>query len=621
MERWAKTPLVIVAAMIALVVVASGNLSMLGIGEGSLLYDPMALPRLVPAVVLTCAAWAMWAFISRERRVRLRVDAVWGVLAALAVWASVSAATSSHSALAVLGQSERLEGVVTVVLYALVYGVVLQVVRNVSDARRLAAVLAMSAVLMSVYGLLQFAGLDPANYAHEGFGFDMRRAFATFGNPNFLAGLLVLALPVAVSLGIDAATRRLRLLWSAAALSIGGALFVTFTRGAWLAALIELGAALVIWRPWRTSERRRPDWRIVVALALVSVLLIGVSLNSTGELNVAERLSTVFSEADSTSERLLVAGVVADAVSGRPVTGYGPDTFLPTFRLYRTDEYAEVFGETGTINNAHSWPLQYLATLGIPGALLLVIALLLALVRGLRVVSDEGPPRRTHVLMAGIWIGCLGLAVHLLFNVAVLGASVPLVAMLATLGAPRARTLEIPVGGVRAAGAVFAVMTVVAVAVSVVAVRADALYLRSRQAFYGEREGDAVDLAHKASTLNPLSVKYARGLAEEEAADVMVAIMAGGSSQDIVTLYDVALADFERVMEVDSDDYAAFAWLAALQARVGTYLQDETLLGEAVLTAQKAALLDRQHAQVRDLANGDTSALASRSAASVLPLP
>ena len=623
MDRLARVPVLVVAGMIALVATATGNLSMLGIGAGSFLYDPMALPRLVIGVVLTCTAWALWGLSVSRGGVKLRVNLVWGLLAALALWAGVATAFSPHRALAVLGQSERLEGLVTMMLYALVYGIALQVVHRVSDARRLAEALGVAAIGLSVYGLLQFAGLDPANYAHEGFGFSARRAFATFGNPNFLAGFLVLALPVVAALALEAGSRGRRMAWAAGSFVVGSALFLTFTRGAWLAALVEGAAIALIWRFRRVEPGIRLSRGVIVVGVTVAVALIATSLSLTGELNVAERISSAFTKSDSTGERLLMAGVAVDAVAERPLVGYGPDAFLPAFRAHRTDAYVGVFGEDATVNNAHSWILQYLVTLGIPGALLLVAVLILSLLVGRPRASAPGDltPRSGDLLMDGIWVGCLGLMVHLAFNVGVIGATVPLFAMLGAIAAPRARSIVVPVMGARATLGVFAVLALVAVVASATLLRADAEYLASRRAYHGESGGNAVVLARGASGLNTLSVKYSRGLAQATARDVETAIMNGDSIKDVRNLYDIAFTDFESTLALSPNDYASLAWLAALDARVGEYLQDEELLGSAVAVAQAAASLDRQHAAVGALANGDTSEAAILSAASVPPLP
>ncbi len=520
-----------------------------------------------------------------------------------------------------LGPSERLEGAVTVALYALVYGIALQVVRRIGDVRRLAAALGIGAALMAAYGLVQFAGLDPADYSHEAFGFSLRRAFATFGNPNFLAALLVLALPVVGALALQAVSRRSRIAWSAGAVLVGAALFATFTRGAWLAALAEAGIAVYLWRSRRPAARSGTSVALLLGVAVVLLALIAASLLTTGETNVATRVASAFDRNDSVGERLLIVGVAVDAVAHRPVLGYGPDTFLPAFRAWRTNAYVAEFGADVAINNAHSWLLQYLVTLGIPGAFLLAAALALALVRAWprRPAAGETPPG--SVLMAAVWTGCLGLVIHLAFNVGVLGATLPFFALLGALAAPRAREIALPLPAALATAAVFSVLVLVTAVASVVLMGADASYLASRRAYYGEAPGDAAALAQRASALDPLSVKYARGLAQAHARAVETAITRGEQAEAVRAAYGTASADFDRVLALCPNDYPAHAWLAAMQARVGNYLHDDGVLQASRETARQAEALDAQHVAVSALAGGDTSIAAIWRAESVSPLP
>lgn len=109
-ELLRRAPLWITAAMLALVAVATSNLTGLGIGAMALTYDTIALPRLVIAVVLTLAAWALWFVHAAREAEPLRVDIVWALLGGLAAWAVLSTVLSPHRALAVLGQSERRPG-------------------------------------------------------------------------------------------------------------------------------------------------------------------------------------------------------------------------------------------------------------------------------------------------------------------------------------------------------------------------------------------------------------------------------------------------------------------------------------------------------------------------------
>ncbi len=641
MERASRLPVGTVAVMLVLVVLGTANLTGIGIGSGPLLYDTIALARLVPALVLTCAAWTAWFALRARRGEPLRADLVWALLGGLALWAAVSLAFSPHRLHGVLGQSERLEGLVTFVLYALVYGLTLQVVRRIGDARLLLSALGGAATLVALYGLVQFAGFEPFDYTFEGYTFETRRAFATFGNPNFLAGLLVLALPPLGALSIRARSQAVRMGWALAAVVVAAALVATFSRAAWAGAAVQavLGG-VVLWR-----ARAAIDWRALrVPLAIGAVafaVLVAVSAGATGELDVVRRLAEASERTGSAGERSMLGGIAIAAAGERPVTGYGPDAFLAAFRANRTDDYVLGFGARTTMNNAHAWPPQLAATLGVPGALLHLAALATALGLSARTVFRRTPRRpraadppaaagpdpdpltpSADLLYAAAWVGAAGFALTMLANVAVLGATVPFFVLLGIVGAPAARAVELRAPAVPLGGAAFAsALTVAAVVASAALVTADASYLAARNAFRGLAAGDAVALTERAVALNPTSVKYSRGLAEVTAAPAASALVAGRPAEEVRALLPGALAAYERHLARHPADYPGLAWYGSLQVRAGVALDDPALVAAGQRAAQRAATLDRQNEEVFELAMGATSAFAIESAAGVLPLP
>ncbi|MBF4510341.1 MAG: O-antigen ligase family protein [Aeromicrobium sp.] len=634
-DRLERASVWLLAATAALVAAATGNLTMFGIGDGALLYDTIALPRLVVATIGVLLIWTLWAAGARRGPATLRFDVTWALLGTLAVWGLVSAALSPHRALSVLGQSERLEGAVTLAMYVLAYGATLQVVRGTGAARRVLAAIAASAVALACHGLVQYAGLDPASYTLEAYGFDLRRAFSTFGNPNFFGGLLVLALPLVVGLALTARRPAARTAWTAGVLVVTAALFATFTRSAWLAVFAQ--AVVGVWL-WRRASRVGPrtiaprTWAALAAAAVLVVGLVGLSLAAEGETNVITRLTDGFSGTGSASERSLLIGVSAAAVAERPVLGHGPDAFLPAFRAHRSDAYVEAFGAEATVNNAHSWPLQYAVTLGVPGALLLLAVVASGLWSGrgvlrrltgrpVRGASARGPAADAGAIMlTAAWLGCLGFAVQMLFNVGVLGATVPFFIMLAIAGAPSAREARVrPVAPV-AIVAVSGVLLLASVGASASLLSADATYLAARDRYHGAAFEESAVLAERAVSGNPPSVKYARGAAQARGQGALSAMADGAPDADVRVLHDEAGDAYARVLALAPADYPAHAWYAALQARVGTHLGDDDLVRSAIGIASEAAVLDRQHASVQALAEGDVSPNASGRAATVPPL-
>ena len=90
------------------------------------------------------------------------------------------------------------------------------------------------------------------------------------------------------------------------------------------------------------------------------------------------------------------------------------------------------------------------------------------------------------------------------------------------------------------------VLVVAAVVASASLLRADADFLASRLAYNGYTSGDAVSLAQDALARDPLSIKYARGIAQARAAVVFREIADPTASKDSVrALYGDAKAAAE----------------------------------------------------------------------------
>jgi O-antigen ligase len=603
----------VVAAMLVIVPIATGNLTGFGIGSSPFLYDTVALPRLAAMLVLGTAAWALWWWKSAEGT-PLAVNTVWGVLAALGGWAVVSAIASQQRWFTVLGQSERLEGVVTIVFYAVLYGLALQTLRSKRALRLVAACFAGASTLLAAYGLVQFAGLDRGNYDIEKYGFTLRVAFATLGNPNFLGALLVLALPCAAALALSSHGIP-RAAWGVSWVVLVLGLVATLTRGAWIAAGVEIGVASIVFAAWVRSTKpalgRRTVW-IAVVLGVVLVAAMGAIL-----LRPDLRQGKLYSSSGLES-RFALQRVAVAAATARPVLGYGPDSFIAAYRAQRGTALGVLDGPA-TQNNAHSWPFQYAATLGAPGALLLVLAIALALWWGRSALSPA--QARSDPLMAAVWIACLGFGVAMAVNVAMLASTVPFWVLLGALGARRAREVDVPRKAAVGAAAIGTLVAVLMLVASASLVAADARFLESRFYFNGVRPGDAVAEAGAASRLNPLSVKYARGEGQAAAQRVSSAIAAGESKKNVYLESAAASAAFDRALAISPADYATLAWLAALQGETGAYVRDARLLAASRETAQKARLLDQGRSEVTALAAGDTSPQAIRGARAVLPLP
>src|SRR6185503_14603556 len=108
------------------------------------------------------------------------------------------------------------------------------------------------------------------------------RVFASLGNPNFLAGQFVVALPVLVALGSSASSSRGLRALARAAFAAGALAFVCAqTRGAWLGLLAGLAVAVAAFRRAGGRSARPVLWAAVSAAILIG-WFSAPSLNPTG---------------------------------------------------------------------------------------------------------------------------------------------------------------------------------------------------------------------------------------------------------------------------------------------------------------------------------------------------
>jgi len=146
------------------------------------------------------------------------------------------------------------------------------------------------------------------------------RAYGLADHPNILGGILAVSLPL-VALGL---ARGRRATIAAAVVFVLGAaaLFVTFSRGAWLAA----ATAIVIELVWLARARAGALARRVALVSVVAgVVVLGLAVPAARYVLVRADLTApqVATEAMSTGERLILMDAAASVTMARPLLGSG----------------------------------------------------------------------------------------------------------------------------------------------------------------------------------------------------------------------------------------------------------------------------------------------------------
>ncbi|MHB2020204.1 MAG: tetratricopeptide repeat protein [Candidatus Xenobia bacterium] len=236
-----------------------------------------------------------------------------------------------------------------------------------ADPRHLRGILhslALGGVALSVQGFWQLAHATRSD-----------RMLATFGNPDCLGAVLMLALVLTVALGIE------RPLWERAltaieACIIGAGVIFTGSRSAWLGCAI--GLILLIAMIVRRTRSLHVLARSLAAPGLL--LLCGAAwLTLQGSSPLARVGDLLWAQAPlEVHEAVLAAAPRMLAVT--PVRGCGPACFALAFEPFRP----HLDGFNGWVNQAHVEPLQVAIEYGLPGFVLLSLSIGLPLAAACR---------------------------------------------------------------------------------------------------------------------------------------------------------------------------------------------------------------------------------------------
>ena len=366
-------------------------------------------------IVLTALAWAidrLLAYLLHSRQeggesaLRNRLmgphltSLDWAVVA-IVLWSAISLAWSNHQRVA--AREFR-----TVILEAgIFYGLVRAMVRGRRDAWRMVDAWVLGASLVALIGIYQWA-FGQNIITAEG----VWRVRAFYGSPNNLALYLGRAFPLVLIVGITfffgLFARRGKSQWRGAsyglaAIVMTAALFLTYSRGAWV---LGIPVSLLFLAAMRG---RRALWVAVGVLIVIVVVVILIA--GTGRLG-----SILNTEEGTTFLRLQLWESSWLMVRDHPLLGVGLDNFLYE---YRTRYVMPTAWEEFNLSHPHNLVLDFWLRLGLPGLLWLGWILVLFFRRGWRVDrrlrSASGQDR---LLTLGLMAGMVNFLAHGLVDAA-----------------------------------------------------------------------------------------------------------------------------------------------------------------------------------------------------------
>jgi O-antigen ligase len=278
--------------------------------------------------------------------------------------------------LAIFGTYSRWEGLLTITTYALLFWLAVQLISGEGDAGWLTWSLLFSGYLIAAVAVLQSAfGVLGGGYFQ---GSNYIRADATMAHPDFLGIFLAMLLPLAFAQLIRRQSGLTRLLAANLVIVLSLGLVATFTRAAWIGAVVGLAVVLAL---------RGGRFRVVPVVAFPAVLVIAfgalalvVAARPTGlPSGVANIYARIVSIPDlnqgSTAERLAVWKDTPALIAARPILGWGPGSFGLVYPQFQTaNRNATLF------DFPHEEALDVLAAQGVVG-FVAYLWILLAFVR------------------------------------------------------------------------------------------------------------------------------------------------------------------------------------------------------------------------------------------------
>jgi tetratricopeptide (TPR) repeat protein/O-antigen ligase len=356
-----------------------------------------------------------------------------------------------------LGSYTRLQGAYSTLAYIVVFMVIAQTLRTRAQLDRLISMAILTSVPISLYALMQGAGMDPL----FGAAFGGNRASATSGNPIYLGAYLGMVFFLTLAQIFRMWNKRwssriLFVLYNGIALLQVAAMFATGSRGPFLGWLAGVATFALLYA--LITQRKNLARGLVGVIGIVGIIILGFAAfpnspiaNLRGTSSISRLLDLSSNPGDSADVRVLTwegtanlmsphtpiqfADGTPDALNAvRPLIGYGPETmylvyarYIPLSLLAQTG-----YGGDTLVGRSHNETWDVIVNGGLLGLFanqILYCGFLLVGFRALKLITTDR--ERNYFIALWALLGTVAGIVALLLSPKYLGIAVPAGTMLA----------------------------------------------------------------------------------------------------------------------------------------------------------------------------------------------
>jgi len=237
-----------------------------------------------------------------------------------------------------------------------------------------------------------------------------RQSISIFGNPNFF-GIFMLVSFFLASGRFFSSRRFLERSFIGAALAVTAAgLIFSFSRTAWLSALITLIAGFFLWYRYYRQRSLTRSVIIIVVTLIVTLILVGYYFHPA----IAERFNSYSQGGRSFTARQHLYQSAFSLWQERPFFGWGPDTFRYLYRYKIHPNFFTLY-PGGIVQYTHNEFLQLLAETGIPGLLSFSLLCGTLLWQRLRAENDASCHSLALAVIAILIAACFSMFMRYLF--------------------------------------------------------------------------------------------------------------------------------------------------------------------------------------------------------------
>ncbi len=397
------------------------------------LSDPFALPKVTVLRIVTLFIFAAWLMkVLREGKIGWQKTPLNLPIIIFLFIGGLSTIFSVSPRLSLWGMHGfYFEGFLSFLCYGMIYFIT---VNYVTDKRKILKPLLIASVIVSVYALLQAAGIT--FFVWRGTQ-PYPRVWSTLGNPSFLGPYLIMVIPIYLIFLIKAETLNKKITYSFLTLISVLALIFTYSRAAWLG----MAVGLMVFASMVNKKRLKANSFFLMGIIGLSIVLTSIyprlylrrEERATAMKPIMERaVSTVDFTEPGVTARLSAWETTIKMTLKRPILGFGLDTLGVGFRRFMSRDYEKLAGRFSTAGYAHNEFLQYAATMGV-GGLAAYLFLLLTFFRILLNVArqDKSPLTQTvspegrgmegegkdkNLLASGLCASCVALLINNQFS-------------------------------------------------------------------------------------------------------------------------------------------------------------------------------------------------------------